>query len=375
MLLEGRCPFVPARVSGKKGSRWKGLFCFPCLACWRESGLICRRTFQVSLMRPTTNCRTTQRLTPLHPAPPQRTQPNPIQPNPTQPNPTQPNPTQPNPTQPNPTQPNPTQPILPITSSTFGGIFLFVASCVSRLGYDLEGKCKAIATRRRSSGGGARSRSPAGGKEAVAGNGNQGRSATAAAAAAAAGAAGTTSSDRSSPNYTSESVIVDIYGGVGGGGGGSGERSKRASRRSASSVSFFGGLGREGVVCRVDGGSGVALVLEGGGGFTRYINCVGAQVAEARVSRACLLCISDAGVTCGSVVFRVPTSRVNCCVRSPLTPPYMHTVSRLPLASCLLPPSLPPPAPAFCTPTHRTPLHSTPPHPTPLHPRTESLCS
>lgn len=100
-------------------------------------------------------------------------------------------------------------------------------SCVGRLGYDLEGKCKDIVARRSARGGGG-----GGGAKA-------GRSSPNAKGSAARRDAGN-SSRSAAPNYTSESVIEDIYGGVAAqqAGTGSRDRATRASRRSASSVSW-----------------------------------------------------------------------------------------------------------------------------------------
>lgn len=107
---------------------------------------------------------------------------------------------------------------------------------MSRLGYDLEGKCKAIAARKRARNSGVANGSAGDGKGPGPSNGKYSGSGM----TAGTGEPGV----RSPPNYTSESVIVDIYGGVGaqggvagGGGGGSRERSTRASRRSAGLVS------------------------------------------------------------------------------------------------------------------------------------------
>lgn len=100
---------------------------------------------------------------------------------------------------------------------------------MSRLGYDLEGKCKEIAQKRARGGGGntaARAgRSPSKGRGSVAGAGRQGN--------------GGDPRPVVAPNYTSESVIEDIYGGVVAQqtGTGSRDRATRASRRSASAVS------------------------------------------------------------------------------------------------------------------------------------------
>lgn len=115
-------------------------------------------------------------------------------------------------------------------------------SCVSRLGYDLEGKCKEIAARKKARGNG-NSGGRAGGRSSPT---SGKRSATAAAAGRGDGGGGSSGS-RSvvAPNYTSESVIEDIYGGVAAQqtGTGSRDRATRASRRSASSVSYGWRLG------------------------------------------------------------------------------------------------------------------------------------
>lgn len=93
---------------------------------------------------------------------------------------------------------------------------------MGRLGYDLEGKCKEIVARQSARGGGGakagRSSPNAKGSAARRGTGDGSRSAA--------------------PNYTSESVIEDIYGGVATQQSGSRDRATRASRRSASSVSW-----------------------------------------------------------------------------------------------------------------------------------------
>ena len=104
------------------------------------------------------------------------------------------------------------------------GVYFSTNSCVGRLGYDLEGKCKEIVARQKARRGG--------------GGAKAGRSSPSARGSAARCATGN-SSRSSAPNYTSESVIEDIYGGVTAqqAGTGSRDRATRASRRSASSVS------------------------------------------------------------------------------------------------------------------------------------------
>lgn len=99
-----------------------------------------------------------------------------------------------------------------------------INSCVGRLGYDLEGKCKEIVARQTARGGGGAKagRSSPNAKESAARRGAGGGSGSAA------------------PNYTSESVIEDIYGGITAQQAGTGtrDRATRASRRAASSVSW-----------------------------------------------------------------------------------------------------------------------------------------
>lgn len=121
-------------------------------------------------------------------------------------------------------------------------------SCVSRLGYDLEGKCKDIAARKKARGNGGSSGGRAGGRSSPT---SGKRSATAAAGRGDGG--GGSSRSAVAPNYTSESVIEDIYGGVAAQqtGTGSRDRATRASRRSASSVSYGWRLG---LCCVVVGG-------------------------------------------------------------------------------------------------------------------------
>ena len=99
---------------------------------------------------------------------------------------------------------------------------------MGRLGYDLEGKCKDIVARRKARGGGGGGGGAKGGRSSPNTKGSAARR-------------GTGSSSRSvAPNYTSESVIEDIYGGVAAqqAGTGSRDRATRASRRSASAVSW-----------------------------------------------------------------------------------------------------------------------------------------
>lgn len=113
------------------------------------------------------------------------------------------------------------------------------------MGYDLEGKCKDIAARRK-----ARGAKPGGsGGDIGSGGVNGGNDKGPGTGAKQGGATGRSAA----PNYTSESVIVDIYGGGWAqGGGGAKERSTRASRRSASSVSYRLGVGE---------GRGVLFIL------------------------------------------------------------------------------------------------------------------
>ncbi len=101
-------------------------------------------------------------------------------------------------------------------------------SCVGRLGYDLEGKCKDIVARKKARGGGG-----GGGSRA-------GRRSPGPKGSAGGPGAGSGSRRASAPNYTSESVIDDIYGGIGSQQARSRDRATRASRRSASSVSERG---------------------------------------------------------------------------------------------------------------------------------------
>ncbi|CAM9966821.1 unnamed protein product [Ectocarpus fasciculatus] len=119
----------------------------------------------------------------------------------------------------------------------------FLQDCVSRLGYDLEGKCKDIAARKKARGNGGSSGGRAGGRSSPA---SGKRSATAAAGRGDDG--GGSSRSAVAPNYTSESVIEDIYGGVAAQqtGTGSRDRATRASRRSASSDGRFVQLGDRG---------------------------------------------------------------------------------------------------------------------------------
>lgn len=123
------------------------------------------------------------------------------------------------------------------TPFCFGLIPSFLArsiqhSCVSGLGYDLEAKCKDIAARRRKAGGGPKAGSGTGkGSTEAAGNRQEG-------GGGGVGASGSSRSRSAAPNYTSESVIVDIYGHPAQGSASAArERSTRASRRTASSVS------------------------------------------------------------------------------------------------------------------------------------------
>lgn len=108
-------------------------------------------------------------------------------------------------------------------------------SCLNRMGYDLEAKCKDIAERRKS----ISSRAGNGGGGGGGGSGPGKGPGTAGAAAKSPGRPNSTRpAAANAPNYTSESVIVDIYTGAGAlGHYGAKERSTRASRRTASSVS------------------------------------------------------------------------------------------------------------------------------------------
>lgn len=130
------------------------------------------------------------------------------------------------------------------------------SSCVSRLGYDLEGKCKDIAARRKAAGGARGGGGGRGGNGAAAhvvaggpsGKGHGGAMCAGGKHGGGGGRGEGSSGGRSSPNYTSESVIADIYGGGWGQGGAAAarERKTRASRRTAS-VRM---RGRAGVVLR-----------------------------------------------------------------------------------------------------------------------------
>ncbi|CAN0476987.1 unnamed protein product, partial [Ectocarpus sp. 12 AP-2014] len=117
----------------------------------------------------------------------------------------------------------------------------FLQDCVSRLGYDLEGKCKDIAARKKARGNGGGGGRAGGRSSPTSGK----RSAT---AAGGRGDGGGGSRSAVAPNYTSESVIEDIYGGVAAQqtGTGSRDRATRASRRSASSDGRFVQLGDRG---------------------------------------------------------------------------------------------------------------------------------
>lgn len=97
-----------------------------------------------------------------------------------------------------------------------------VASCVSRLGYDLEGKCKEIAARMNR-----------GGQKGV-GDGGGSKDGTATGKPAGKGTSAE-ANGQPTPNYTSESITDDIYSRFAGQGGPR-ERNTWASKRSTSSV-------------------------------------------------------------------------------------------------------------------------------------------
>ncbi|CAN0481275.1 unnamed protein product, partial [Ectocarpus sp. 12 AP-2014] len=120
----------------------------------------------------------------------------------------------------------------------------FLQDCVSRLGYDLEGKCKDIAARKKARGNGGGGGRAGGRSSPTSGK----RSPTAAATGGRGDGDGGGSRSAVAPNYTSESVIEDIYGGVAAQqtGTGSRDRATRASRRSASSDGRFVQLGDRG---------------------------------------------------------------------------------------------------------------------------------
>ncbi|CAN0227050.1 unnamed protein product, partial [Scytosiphon promiscuus] len=113
----------------------------------------------------------------------------------------------------------------------------FLQDCVSRLGYDLEGKCKEIALKRARRGGG-------GGGGTTASRAGRSPSKRKGSPETGGGRRDGGSPGPVAPNYTSESVIEDIYGGVTG--TGSRDRATRASRRSASADGRFVQLGDHG---------------------------------------------------------------------------------------------------------------------------------